>query len=102
MFPVRNALGDWKTMIDSNNGKIQWDHIVSLYYYQKNQGLYLANKLTKQHVMIEKNKMKVKFAVQVLCQSVANVLLAMCELKVQYHEGSFYIFCFLKQSQIWT
>jgi hypothetical protein len=102
MFPVRNALGDWKTMIDSNNGKIRWDHIVSLYYYQKNQGLNLANKLTKQHVMFEKNKMKVKFAVQVLSQSVANALLTMCELKVQYHESSFYIFCFIKQSQIWT
>ena len=80
---MRNALGDWKTMLDVNSGKIQWQHIVNLYQYQKNQGFNLANKLTKQHVMFDKNKMKVKYAVQVLSQSVANALLTMCELKIE-------------------
>ena len=84
---VRNALGDWKTMLDVNNAKIQWQHIVNLYQYQKNQGFTLANKLTKQHVMFEKNKMKVKFAVQVLSRSVANALLTMCELKIEQFDN---------------
>jgi len=74
-------------MIDWNNNKIQWQHIVDLYEYQKNQGLRLANKLTKQHIMFEKNTMKVKYAVQVLSQSVANALLTMSELKIPNFEN---------------
>ncbi len=66
-------------MLDSGNNKIQWRYIVDLYEYQKKQGLTLANKLIKKHVMYVKNQMKVKLAVQVLSQSVANALLTMCE-----------------------
>ena len=78
---MRNALGSWKTLIDGTNNVIRWQHIVDLYEYQKNNGFTLANKLTKQHVNFEKNPMKVKYAVQVLSQSVANALLTMSELK---------------------
>jgi hypothetical protein len=45
-------------------------------------GFTLANKLTKQHIMFDKNKIKVKSAVQVLSKSVANSLLTMSELKI--------------------
>jgi hypothetical protein len=83
---VRNALGSWKTIIDWNNNQIQWQHIVNLYEYQKTQGLTLANKLTKQHIKFEKNPMKVKYAVQLLSQSVANALLTMKELKITNFE----------------
>ncbi len=82
MFAVRNALGNWKILLDSANNEIAWQHIVNLYEYQKTKGLTLANKLTKQHVRFVKNKMKVKLAVQVLSQSVANALLTMSELKI--------------------
>ena len=68
-------------MIDWNNNEIQWQHIIDLYEFQKGHGFTLANKLTKQHIMFEKNPMKVKYAVQVLSQSVANALLTMCDLK---------------------
>jgi hypothetical protein len=86
IFTVRNALGEWKSLIDGNNNIIEWQHIVNLYQYQKTHGFTLANKLTKQHVLFEKNKMKVKLAVQVLSKSVANSLLTMCELKIaQFH-----------------
>ena len=84
---VRNALGSWKTLIDWNNNKVEWKHIVDLYEYQKKNGFTLANKLTKQHVMYEKNPMKVKYAVQVISQSVANALLTMYELKVPNFEN---------------
>jgi hypothetical protein len=79
---VRNALGEWKTIIDPDNNIITWKHIVNLYEYQKKHGFTLANKLTKQHIMFDKNKMKVKLAVQVLSKSVANSLLTMSELKI--------------------
>ena len=84
---MRNALGSWKTLIDGKNNVIRWQHIVDLYEYQKNNGFTLANKLTKQHVMFEKNPMKVKYAVQVLSQSVANALLTMSELKQEKIEN---------------
>lgn len=78
---VRNALGTWKTMLNAENNVINWKHIVDLYEFQKKNGFTLANKITKQHIMYEKNKMKVKLAAQVLSKSVANALLTMCELK---------------------
>ena len=84
---MRNALGSWKTLIDGKNNVIRWQHIVDLYEYQKNNGFTLANKLTKQHVMFEKTPMKVKYAVQVLSQSVANALLTMSELKQEKFEN---------------
>ena len=84
---MRNALGSWKTLIDGKNNVIRWQHIVDLYEYQKNNGFTLANKLTKQHVSFEKKTMKVKYAVQVLSQSVANALLTMSELKQEKFEN---------------
>jgi len=83
---VRNALGTWKILRDVNDNEIKWQYIVELYNYQKENGFTLANKLTKQHVMYEKNPMKVRYAVQVLSQSVANALLTMSELKIKNFE----------------
>ena len=78
---VRNCLGSWKTLLDTNDEEIQWQFIVKLYEFQKKNGFTFANKLSKQHVHFQKNQMKVKYAVQVLSQSVANALMTMCELK---------------------
>lgn len=78
---MRNALGSWKTLLDGNDNVVQWQHIVDLYNYQKTKGFTLANKLTKQHVMYEKNRMKVKYAAQVLSKSVSNALLTLSALK---------------------
>jgi len=68
-------------MYDSNNDKINWQLIVSLYNFQRTNGYTYANKLSKHHIMFEKNKMKVKYAVQVLSQSVANALLTLNDLQ---------------------
>ena len=78
---VRNCLGSWKTLLDTNDEEIQWQFIVKLYEFQKKNGFAFANKLSNQHVHFQKNQMKVKYAVQVLSQSVANALMTMCELK---------------------
>jgi len=67
-------------MLDHDNNVISWHNIVNLYEYQKKNGYHLANKLTKQHIDFEKNKMKVKFAAQVMSQSVANALLTLSEM----------------------
>jgi hypothetical protein len=72
--------------MNSKNHKIEWRYIVQLYEHQKANGFTLANKLTKQHIMFDKNKMKVKLAVQVQSQSVANALLTMCQMKIQGFE----------------
>lgn len=80
---VRNAIGSWKTLLDEQNNVIRWQHIVDLYEYQKKNGFTLANKITKQHVNFEKNKMKVKYAAHVISKSVANALLTMCEIKTE-------------------
>lgn len=78
---VRNAIGSWKSLLDGQNNVIKWQYVVDLYEYQKKNGFTLANKITKQHVDFEKNKMKVKYAAQVISNSVANALLTMREIK---------------------
>lgn len=78
---VRNAFGSWQNLVDGEGNLICWQHIVNLYEYQKKCGFSLANKITKQHVNFEKNKMKVKYAAQLVSNSVANSLLTMCQLK---------------------
>ena len=80
---VRNALGSWQKLVDDEGNLICWQHIVNLYEHQKKCGFTLANKITKQHVNFEKNKMKVKYAAQLVSNSVANSLLTMCQLKYE-------------------
>ena len=74
-------------MIDPDNNVIDWQHIVHLYEHQKSSGLTMANKVTKQHVCFEKNKMRVKYAVQVLSRSVANALLTVNEMNIPGFEN---------------
>ena len=80
---VRNALGSWQKLVDDEGNLICWQHIANLYEHQKKYGFTLANKITKQHVNFEKNKMKVKYAAQLVSNSVANSLLTMCQLKYE-------------------
>lgn len=76
---------------------IKWNHIESLHDLQDIAGVRLANKLTKQHVNFKNNKMKVRLAVQVLSDSVANAILH-CDktLNIKVFEQSEYTVVFLK------
>ena len=79
---MRNALGHFGKLFESENGLINWEHIVNLYLQQRKEGFRLANKLTKQHIEFQKNPMKVKFAVQLLSRSVTNSLRTLRDLNV--------------------
>lgn len=71
---VRNTLGDNKVLYNEINEKIEWKFIENLNSLQKKEELNLGNKLTNNHIKFNKQKMKVKFAAQVLSASVADSL----------------------------
>lgn len=60
--------------IEPQQKKIQWKYIVNLQELQDEEGLRLANKLSKQHIHYNHKKMKVKYAVQVLSSSVSKAI----------------------------
>lgn len=69
---VRNTWGRHKTLYDQENNKIEWKYVNKLYEYTVTKKLTSYHKITKEHIHYEKNKMKVKLAVQVLSNSVAD------------------------------
>lgn len=71
---VRNALGEKKKFLDYKNNIIDFDFIQKLFILQENEGCHLGNKLRKQHIFYNNQKMKVKLATQMLSQSVADAL----------------------------
>ena len=76
---TRNALGDYKTLLNSDGHKIHWHFIERLHSLQNQEGHHLANKLNTNHVEYHKNKMKVSYAAQTLSQSVANAIWFCCK-----------------------
>lgn len=83
---VRNNWSSKQIFYDNEGNKIKWDYIVELEKIQSQQGLSLANKITKQHVHFQNNKMKVKLAAQVLSNSVADAL-EYCKNRYPQFEG---------------
>ncbi|CAK9292752.1 unnamed protein product [Gordionus sp. m RMFG-2023] len=72
----QNLLAEEEILINESNGElIDWKHIQNLHKLQECEGLRAANKLRKAHIAFQKQKMKVKLAVQVFSASVANSLL---------------------------
>ena len=63
---------------------IRWSYIQNLQKLQADKGLRAANKLTKQHVLYEKCKMKVKIAAQTLSQSVSTSLTYVREINTDF------------------
>ncbi|CAH0591438.1 unnamed protein product [Chrysodeixis includens] len=82
---IRNAFQFYESFIDKENRMIKWQHLKNLHSLQEKEHLHLANKLGKEHMEFEKNKMKVKFASQFFSNSVADAL-TFCEteLKMDY------------------
>lgn len=83
---VRNHLRNEGVIVDSENRQINWDHFVKLEACRMNHGL-VTHKLTKEHITVER-KMKVKLAVQLLSNSVANSLRFLRQNGQQYFEDS--------------
>jgi hypothetical protein len=84
---IRNTLGDKGYLYDGNNNKISWNCIRKLQELQNEEGLTAATKLTKRHIHFEENRMKVKFAVQTLSESVCNGLKFAKGLNLEGFEG---------------
>lgn len=72
---IRNLFGDVKIIKDQDGNVIHCNHISLLENIQQNECLNLANKISKRHIQYKQQKMKVKFAVQVLSATVGNALL---------------------------
>ncbi|CAG4987354.1 unnamed protein product [Colias eurytheme] len=67
-------------MIDEDGNTISWDYIQALNELQMREGFHAANKMRKQHVLFQKQIMKVRLATQLLSASVAESL-DMCREK---------------------
>lgn len=79
---VRNTLGDWGVLTDSDSNEIKWHYLLQLNLLQKKQQLHLGNKLTNAHIDYSKQNMKVKLASQVISKSVADSLQYLMQNKV--------------------
>lgn len=77
---VRNTLGDFKELQTGNGEEIAWKYIEKLFELQREEGLRLANKLTKKHIYYQNSKMNVKLAMQTLSNSVYCSLLCLQQL----------------------
>ena len=71
---IRNALASLGCIKDCNGDLIKWSFLTSLHKLQEHEGLHLANKLSRSHIMWFKQKMKVNLAVQTLSSSVADAI----------------------------
>ena len=71
---TRNMFATVVKLLDMNDNEINWKYIVELEKLQNQEGLTLANKLRRNHVYFQKQKMEVKLAVQILSSSVSTSL----------------------------
>ena len=71
---VRNLLNHYKELEWVGKGLVKWKYLEMLDNIQKLHDFRLGNKLTSRHINFEKNKMKVKLAVQLMSDSVARAL----------------------------
>ena len=71
---VRNTLAKQQILYDDIDRPSKWIYIEKLVEYQEKLSLHLANKLTRKHLMWDRNIMNVKIAVQTLSESTATAL----------------------------
>ena len=71
---LRNTLGSYGILIDSDGNEICWKYIVELQKLQDNEGLRLGNKLKLSHIKWEQQKVKVDLAAQAFSPSVADAI----------------------------
>lgn len=67
---VRNTFAKYDLLNESQE-EIKWQFIEKLHDLQEEHGLHLKNKIGKNHVYFDNTKMVVKYAVQVLSESVS-------------------------------
>ena len=85
---VRNCLGDLK-VLTYNGQYIKWSFVEALHQVQQSDNLYLANKVSAEHINYSKNKMNVRLAAQTLSRSVADAIDFLREdLRMSEFQGS--------------
>lgn len=86
---LRNCFGTYQVFKDGNGETISWVFIEELNKLQEKEGVTLANKLRRKHVMWQKDKMRTKLALQLFSNSVASAI-DYCRdvLKLKQFEGS--------------
>ena len=71
---LRNTLAECGILVDADGNKIKWEYVVALHQVQQNEGMHLANKLTKAHINFHTQKMKVNLAAQTLSASTSSAI----------------------------
>ena len=71
---VINAFGDMKVLVDKDGGIIRWEFLRHLYELQSRETFHIANKITRDHVYYQSQKMNVKLAVQVFGDRTAQAI----------------------------
>lgn len=69
---IRNCLASKGRLYDSNNGIIEWQYLIELEKYQRENKINLGNKINKTHLQWDRKKMSVRLACETLSNSVAN------------------------------
>lgn len=94
---VRNTFSEWGILKDLNGQQINWNYVTELQKLQEKEGLRLANKLQRDHIMWKQQKMKVNLAAQTLSCSVADAI-SYCNnyLKMAQFKGSEATVAFIK------
>jgi hypothetical protein len=86
---VRNALGEWLYFVNGDGKNIWWQFFDDLVSLQEEKGLHLANKIRRRHINFQREKMKVKLALQTFSSGVADALKYCCkDLKLQNFEDA--------------
>lgn len=68
---LRSTLGDYSTIQDPKNGKIEWQYFTKLVAYREKNS-FITHKMNKHYILYWKNRMNVKLAVQVLSNGSAS------------------------------
>lgn len=84
---VRNTFGELRVFYDMHGRKIDYIYLEHLLNLQEAAGLHMATKLTKAHILYQKQKMKVRLATQLLSDSVADALEHCADLKIPEFQG---------------
>ncbi|KAM7294818.1 hypothetical protein ISCGN_024323 [Ixodes scapularis] len=85
---MRNLLAEKGCIRDGAGKVVAWRYLAALDNLQQQEGLHAANKLRKQHIDFERQKMKVSLAAQTLSRSVSCALLFCKEKGIQGFEGA--------------
>lgn len=69
----RNLIGDYGRIQDPNLGQIEWKYFERLLSYREKNN-FVTHRLTKHHILFQRNRMNVRLAVQLFSKAVASTM----------------------------